>query len=131
MAGIFNKLRKKPKHVRENIAFGIATGFTLTLAVAWFLVGFGGNPTTPEVVEGEGNGAFTTLLDQIQEQVATAREGVQADEASSTMPTVTGEWGISAQNASSTQPKEAAIMIVTSSSSSQSTTTTASTSMLY
>lgn len=135
MAGSFNKLRKKPKHVRDNIAFGVAGGFTLTLAIAWFLIGFGNGPTSPEVTSEEKNGAFSTLFDQIQEQVATAKEGViEGNEASSTMPSVTGEWGISAQNASSTSngtPREAAIMVVGASSSARTSSSTASTSVLY
>ena len=134
MAGSFKNLRKKPKHVRDNVAFSLAGGFTFMLAVAWFFIGFDGLATSPEVSSEGTNGAFSTFIDQIQEQVATAREGVETNEASSTMPTVTGEWGLSAQNASSTNnsvQKEAAIMIVTSSSTRGASSTTASTSVLY
>ncbi|MBP6924039.1 MAG: hypothetical protein KBC62_00160 [Candidatus Pacebacteria bacterium] len=135
MAGSFNKLRKKPKHVRDNVAFGVASGFTFMVAIAWFLVGFGGESKSPEITTEETNGAFSTLLKQIQEQVATVKEGVKEDtKASSTMSSVTGEWGLSAQNASSSNsvaPKEAAIMIITSSSTTGTTSTHVTPSVLY
>ena len=95
MAGLFKKLRKKPKHVRDNIAFSIAGGFTFMVALGWFFLGFDGLPHSTEVASGENNSAFSTLFGQIQEQVATAKESIgEAKKATTTTPVVTGEWGL-------------------------------------
>lgn len=136
MAGYFNKLRKKPKHVRDNVAFSIAGGFTLMIALAWFFVGFDGLGGTPEVVTEEKPEAFSTLINQIQEQVATARVGVSdaRSDVASTTPVSNGEWGWSAQNASSTNngmPNEPVGAGVDASSTQQSGSAVATTSVLY
>ncbi len=135
MAGYFNKLRKKPKHVRDNIAFSIAGGFTLVTALAWFFIGFGAPAEEFNLAEEESPAAFSTLLDQIQEQVASAREGIaESKEATSTPPVNNGEWGYALQNASSSRnqlPREASIMIVSSSSASATTSMRATSSVLY
>lgn len=129
MAGLFKKLRKKPKHVRDNIAFSIAGGFTFVVALSWFFLGFHGLPQGADVASEESNGAFSTLFGQIQEQVAAAKESIEeAKKVATTTPVVTGEWGL----ASTTRvEKEAAIMIVTSSSTGSASSTRATTSVLY
>jgi hypothetical protein len=135
MAGYFNKLRKKPRHVRDNIAFSIAGGFTLTVALAWFFIGFTGFGGSTEITAEEKPKAFSTLIDQIQDQVASAREGVSEAKKENASSTVSnGEWGLSAQNSSSSNnlmPKEASLMIVGASSTQRATSTAATTSVLY
>lgn len=132
MFGYFNKLRKKPKHVRDNIAFSIAGGFTLVLAIAWFLVGF--NPSTNEdISSGEGSAPFATLLSQIQEQMASAKDSVPDEEATSSSPSIK-EWGLSAQNASTSRqviPEEINIMVVPSATATATTSRSATSSVLY
>lgn len=134
MFGYFNKLRKKPKHVRDNIAFSMAGGFTLILAVVWFMTGF--NPSTnQEISSGEDSAPFATLLGQIQEQMASAKDSVSENEATAEMPVDnTGEWGLSAQNASTSRqpiPEEVSIMVVPTPTTTATTSRSATSSVLY
>lgn len=136
MFGYFNKLRKKPKHVRDNIAFSVAGGFTLTLAIAWFLVGF--NPSANQnVSSGEGSTPFSTLFSQIQEQIASVKDSVPENESvtSEEMPTnAGGEWSLSAQNASTSRqviPEEVSIIVVPTATATATTSLSATSSVLY
>ena len=72
------KLRQKPKHVRDNIAFGIASGFTAIIAL--FLVFAVHGPKVIEGVATEDDSPhfFQTLTGQIKDQVAATRSSFEA-----------------------------------------------------
>jgi hypothetical protein len=72
------KLRQKPKHVRDNIAFGVASG--VTAIVALFLVFAVHGPTVVEEVANEDNSPrfFQTLVNQAKEQVAASRSSMNS-----------------------------------------------------
>lgn len=100
-------LRKKPKHVRDNIAFGVSAGVTALLALVWFV---GGSWTLGV----PGNHAFfQTFLGQFKEQVAAIGEATPV--ATSTTPSVAP--------ASSTPVESASIVLATTSSTSSASTT--------
>ncbi len=69
-----SKLRKRPKHVRDNIAF-VAAGVA-TLPVIAYLVFAVHGPKMTNLAESEAETPkfFETLTNQIKEQVATVRE---------------------------------------------------------
>ena len=73
------KLRQKPKHVRDNIAFGVASGFTAVIAA--FLVFVVHGPTVVQEVANEDNSPrfFETLVNQAKEQVAASRSARDAN----------------------------------------------------
>jgi hypothetical protein len=139
MAGYFSKMRKKPKHVRDNIAFSMAGGITFVLALTWFLVGFESPVSNSETIttSEEQPAAFSTLLNQIQEQAASVRESVSPVEeiATSSIPVGDGAWGIAAQytNSSTSKPlpREANIMIISASSSPEASSTAPTSDVLY
>lgn len=85
------KLRQKPKHVRDNIAFGIASGFTAIIAL--FLVFAVHGPKVVNEVAEENNSPrfFETLTSQVKEQMAASRSSLESqkkerEEASVTVP---------------------------------------------
>ena len=85
------KQRTKPKHVRDNIAFGFAGAVTIVALVGWLVLIpkddiFKSNMTTDNSPE-----AFSTFFNQIKEQVAGVRESVK-EQASST-PAVASSTG--------------------------------------
>ena len=85
------KQRTKPKHVRDNIAFGFAGTVTAVALVGWLVLIpkddiFENNVTTDNSPE-----AFSTFFNQIKEQVAGVRESVK-EQASST-PAVASSTG--------------------------------------
>ena len=63
------KLRQKPKHIKDNIAFSVAGVFTTLVAIVWVMTVpksfFAGDEIKPEAPR-----AFTTLINQVKEQVA-------------------------------------------------------------
>ena len=63
-------LRKKPKHVRDNIAFGTAVGVTGVVALAVFLGG------QVDLKESEGPGFFSTFIGQFKTEIATVKEAL-------------------------------------------------------
>ncbi|MEN9920696.1 MAG: hypothetical protein RL538_589 [Candidatus Parcubacteria bacterium] len=139
MANHLHELRKKPKHVRDNVAFGIAGGMTFMIAIAWFTMWGAEMPNSPQEVAAEDSStAFSTFFSQIKEQAAMVKDSFPLQGASSTdvvMPDIPDESAF--KLASGTDPqlervkKEAAIMIVSGTSSSTSTTTASSSSVLY
>ncbi len=74
------KLRRKPKHVRDNIAFGIAGSFTAVVAL--FLVfAVHGPKVVDEVADGDNSPRFfETLVDQAKEQLAASQSSFEAVE---------------------------------------------------
>jgi hypothetical protein len=79
-------LRKKPKHVRENIAFGAATTLTAAVFVVWLFSAKG--ITAPQkLATNETPKAFGMFLDQLQEQVATVKEAISTSTAASSATT--------------------------------------------
>ena len=63
-------LRKKPKYVRDNIAFGSAVGVTALVALLAF---FGGQV---DLKESEGPGFFSTFIGQFKTEVAAVKEAL-------------------------------------------------------
>ena len=61
-------MRKKPKHVRDNIAFGTAVGFTALVALLAFVGG------QVDLKESEGPGFFSTFIGQFKSEVAAVKE---------------------------------------------------------
>ena len=72
------KLRQKPKHVRDNIAFGVASGFTAVIAL--FLVFAVHGPKVVDDVAREENSPrfFETITSQVKEQVAASRSSIES-----------------------------------------------------
>ena len=119
------KQRTKPKHVRDNIAFGFASGAALLVLVGWLVLIpkediFHGNVTAEKSPE-----AFSTFFSQIKEQVAGVRESIKG-QATST-PAVASSTGFApsqpAADASTTVTQEAVIFVVPSASTTGSTST--------
>ena len=71
MAKWLNTLRKKPRHVRDNIAFGVSLGFAAVVCVVWFV---GGN--TGVVASDSGPHFFKTFSDAFSKQLATVKQSV-------------------------------------------------------
>ena len=126
------KQRQKPKHVRDNIAFGFASGAALLVLVGWVVLIpkediFHSNVTAEQSPE-----AFSTFFDQIKEQVAGVRESITEQASSSSAvatstgfaPTLTGSSSQTLHtSASSTEVKEAVIFVVPKDNTTVSTST--------
>lgn len=80
MGSFLTKLRRKPKHVKDNIAFGSAAAITLTICAVWFVAG-PLNTKEPSTREASPR-AFSTLLDQVKDQFASVKESLPKAETS-------------------------------------------------
>lgn len=139
MANHLHELRKKPKHVRDNIAFGVAGGMTLMLAIGWFSLRGSSMPNpVKEIANDEATGAFSTFFSQVKEQAAAVKDSFPLRPATTTegvAPAIPDESAF--RLATGTDPqldrvkKEAAIMIVSGASSSASSTTASTSDVLY
>lgn len=131
MANWLTKLRKKPKHVRDNIAFGVSGGFFLFVCSVWFLGGVDANHLAGSVDGGPH--FFKTFLGEFGKQVAAVKDTMpKSSPASSTAPSFpeagpaaasSSNWAL-ATSSTSTAPQKPQIMIVTTSSTSATTSTT-------
>lgn len=120
------KQRTKPKHVRDNIAFGFAGTVTAVALVGWLVLIpkddiFKSNMTTDNSPE-----AFSTFFNQIKEQVAGVRESVK-EQASST-PAVASSTGFGSSTnqtfgTSTAGLPEASIFVVPTASTTAGTST--------
>ena len=75
MSNWLNTLRKKPKHIRDNIAFAMSGGVTAFILVSvWFFGGIG-----PHTLAGSADGSphfFKTFFGEFGKQVATIKESL-------------------------------------------------------
>jgi hypothetical protein len=78
-------IRKKPKHVRDNIAFGTSLGLTLVIAVGWFITG--GSTHLADTSTKPDAGFFQTFKEGLNKQMAAAREALPKRAATSTATT--------------------------------------------
>lgn len=126
MSQWLREVRKKPKHVRDNIAFGVSGGFTVLVALGWFLVS--GTPTSTTTKDAA---FFETFLGQFKEQFASVNEAMPKATSTSPMvlPGATSSMIIapaststasSSDTATSTERRQVMIMPVKSSTSSES-----------
>jgi nicotinamide mononucleotide (NMN) deamidase PncC len=125
--------RKKPKYVRDNIAFVIAGSFTTVLLMAWLV--FMPGKIIQEVAEkpAVNNGAFTTFIDQLKEQMAGVSEAVPEETATSSQPqspiavlsASSTDWNLSSTTIKAEAvPREVPIVVVPRASSTPAATST-------
>lgn len=124
------KQRTKPKHVRDNIAFGFAGAVTVVALVGWLVLIPKDEIFQSNVTADKSPEAFSTFFDQIKEQVAGVRESVK-EQATST-PSVASSTGfgvvasssqIFGGGASTTVSQEAVIFVVPRATTTMSTPT--------
>lgn len=72
------KLRQKPKHVRDNIAFAIASGVTSMVALFLVFAVHGPKVTGELAGQEEQPQLFETLINQAKEQVAATKASMQS-----------------------------------------------------
>jgi hypothetical protein len=122
------KQRTKPKHVRDNIAFGFASGAAVLALAGWLLFIPKGDVLHSNVADESSPEAFSTFFSQIKQQVAGVRESLK--EPATSTPTVASSTGFN-PSASSTEfsstaassNKEAILYVVSSTSPSAGTST--------
>lgn len=128
MAKWLNTLRKKPRHVRDNIAFGVSFGFALVVCIAWFV---GGNSGV--VASGTDAHFFKTFSDVFAKQLAAVKQSLP-EKPTVASSTTKEQMQVSAPapvtygtstTASSSESAPRQIMIVTTGASSSDATTTA------
>lgn len=132
MSNWLNSLRKKPKHVRDNIAFAMSGGMTVgILATVWFFGGIGSH-TMAESGDSSPH-FFRTFFGEFGKQVASIKETLP-DKKEAPAPTAesfpesgpgaaTGSsWAIASGTATVT-PEPRQVMIVTTSSTPATTST--------
>ncbi len=85
------KLRQKPRHVRQQVAFGVAIGFTSIVAMFWLT----SVPDTVKTISNaapEGVNAFSSFTDSVNKQIQAAKEAaatrIATTTASTTLPVV-------------------------------------------
>jgi hypothetical protein len=106
-----NKLRKKPKHVRDNIAFGTSVGLTLVIAVVWFW--HGGSTHLADSAATTDSGFFDTFKSGLKKQMASAKEAFPSSSGTTT-PTSTNRGDLQSTpvlSATSTSPEQKPVMI--------------------
>lgn len=128
MASWLHNLRKKPKHVRDNIALGSSAGLTVMVALVWFVAG--GSPDTM-TAPANNPGFFQTFKEGFSKQMAAARESIAPPTASTTARTTTAVPTVdmaAAMNASTTASSSSAkpvlIEIINASTSATSSSST-------
>jgi hypothetical protein len=129
MANWLTTLRKKPKHVRDNIAFAVSGGFSIFVCAVWFFGGVGSTHLAG-AVDG-GPHFFQTFLGEFGKQVAAVKETMpKTSPASSTAKSfpeagpaaaASSSWAMASTTAA---PQQQQIMIVTTSSTPATTSTT-------
>lgn len=82
MLRLIRKIRRQPRHVRDNIALSIAGVFTVLVAAlwAWHLPG----SLTSKDETGEQTPFFSQLRSSLEEQMATVRSSVESVDATNT-----------------------------------------------
>lgn len=121
MANWLTKIRKKPKHIRDNIAFGSSAGLTLVVALAWFLQGGSTHLANKETVQ--RTSFFETFKEGFNKQMAAARESLPKS-ATTSVASTTAESGTvdmaATSSASSSDAKPVLIEIIKASSTASS-----------
>jgi len=128
MTSWLSNLRKKPKHVRNNIAFGSSFGLTLAIALVWFMSGgsttyLANNDTTKNSPE-----FFKTLKDGFNKQMASARDALPKTSTSTATTTDRSKFQATPMVATTTTTgqKPVLIEVVHSSSTASSSSSTSS-----
>jgi hypothetical protein len=133
------KARKKPKHVRDNIAFGIAGGFTAAICLVWLVV-MPGRLAKETTSVNDNHKIFSTFFNQFKDQVASVKNSLPDTHATNTPVVVASTskensmteltasssgWSLSSSTIKEKSiPKEVPIMIISNGSSSASTSAT-------
>ena len=145
MIGSFlGKMRRKPKHVRDNIAFGSAAFVTLAIFTVWLVNDPLHSGDISATTDEPSPKAFATFFGQIKDQFASAKAALpkvetnNQDEATLTATTTfvntlrdtattsPSDWSLASSSLrAQVTPKEVAIMVVTSSSTESTTTSPA------
>ena len=132
MANWLTNLRKKPKHMRDNVAFAVSGGFTALVFAVWF---FGGVGSSTLAGASDSPHFFQTLFGQFGKQVASIKESIpkpkEAPEVATTTaksfpesaPAATDSVWSSASGTISSSSAPRQIMIVTTSSTPATTST--------
>jgi hypothetical protein len=77
MFRFFQYIRRQPKTVRDNYAFGIAAGFTAIVFGFWILSSPTNNLGGAQIAEEEGGSSpFSTLINQTKEQFASVKKSI-------------------------------------------------------
>lgn len=76
MRKLIAKIRKKPNEVKDRIALGVASVFTLIVFSFWFynITSTGGSEFNSDTEEVSQNGIFSNLVGDLSEQVANVKE---------------------------------------------------------
>ena len=132
------KARRKPKHVRDNIAFGIAGSITAAICLVWLVV-MPGQLAKKTTSVNDDHKVFSTFFNQLKDQVAGVKESMPDVQATTTAATVTAseestiteltatssDWSLSSSTIKNKSiQKEVPIIIINSGSSSASTSPT-------
>jgi hypothetical protein len=74
---LIESARRQPRHVRDNLAFGVAIGVTALTAVVWLYIPFGNSVTTDEVVTVDSEREermFSQIRNSISKQTGSLRD---------------------------------------------------------
>lgn len=125
---IIQKLRQKPKGVRDNIAMSIAGVFTSLVLVVWFI---GSTDKLGQVVESskEGAGAFSTFIGHIKGEMASVADSLPDKEEFQKAASSTLQEQVSNQIESSRNSQNRATSSIEKKSIVRIGTTTASTTL--
>ena len=134
------KARKKPKHVRDNIAFAIAGSVSAAICLVWLVV-MPGQLAKKATSVNDDHKVFSTFFNQFKDQVANVKKSLPEVPATDTPAVVSAttsvksslteltasssDWSLSSSTIKSKSiQKEVPIMIIHSGSSSASTSPT-------
>jgi hypothetical protein len=115
------KQRTKPKHIRDNIAFGFASGAAVLALAGWLLFIPKGDVLHSNVADESSPEAFSTFFSQIKQQVAGVRESLK-EPATSTQSATNGTGFTPSASSTEFSPtatsstREAVIYVVSSTS---------------
>jgi hypothetical protein len=131
IGNLFSKIRRKPKHVKDNIAFASASVVTVAVFLVWVL-NVPNELINETKSESEKVQPFTTLFNQIKEQVASVGDSLEEevpDVASTTanqerLPaqSVIASSTVTATGSTAFVPREVQITTTTNASSTATTT---------
>ena len=128
MARWLSNLRKKPKHVRDNIAFGSSLGLTVVIALVWFING-GSTHLANNNSTKNGSDFFKTFKEGLGKQMAAAQDSIPKSSTSTATSTDRSNFQATpfvAATSTGAEQKPVLIEVVHSSSTASSSSSTSS-----
>jgi hypothetical protein len=108
MRKLFQHIRRQPKHIRDNYAFGVAASFTALVLVFWGVARVDEGLVDVNFVSDESKAPFATLIKESKERFSALKGNADSSSDSQTAGVINSE------NSSTTESTNASSIILSS-----------------